>query len=110
VAVGHGNDTGLVERQHEANFLLVGNGADELLAARSRQTENILDAVIHRDLQVGLRYGSLSAAVVRHLEISPFLANCSGYINDLVQKFNRSRFNRSLSSSRAKSSNRNLEH
>ena len=54
ITVRHGNHAGLVQREHEADFLLIGDGADKLLAAGARQTENIIDAVVYRDLEIGL--------------------------------------------------------
>ena len=55
VTVGHGDDAGLMHRQNEADFFLIGDGADEFLAAGAGQTENIFDAMGGGDFQIGLR-------------------------------------------------------
>ncbi len=82
VAIRHGNHAGLMEREHEANFFLIGDGADKLLPARSRQTKNIIDAVVHRDLEIGLRRCFLLRASFSHLNL--LLYNC---VERIVQKF-----------------------
>ena len=71
VAIRHGDHAGLVQREHEADFFLIGDGADKFLPAGAGQTENIIDAMVHRDFEISLGYGSLLAAIFSHLATSP---------------------------------------
>ena len=54
VTIGHGDYAGFMERQDEADFFLIGDGADKFLAAGAGQTENIFDAMCRRDFEVCL--------------------------------------------------------
>jgi hypothetical protein len=63
-----------MERKHESDLFLIGDGADELLTACSWQTKNVIDAMVHRDLEVGLGHGFLLTAVSRHILFSCAIA------------------------------------
>ncbi len=54
VAIGHGDHAGFMESEDETDLFLIGDGADEFLAAGAGQPENIFDAVRGRDFEVGL--------------------------------------------------------
>ena len=73
-----------MERKYEADLFLVGDSADELLAACSRQTKNIINAMVHGDLEIGLRYSSL-LTVSSHI---PFSSRC---VQHSIKKLKRSK-------------------
>jgi hypothetical protein len=79
-----------MERKHEPNPFLVGNGADEFLAARSRQTKNIIHTMVHRDVEIGLRDGVL-LTVSSHILFSSMRA-FSVSLNLIVEGPNRGWF------------------
>src|SRR3990167_1465233 len=64
--IGHGDHAGLMEGENKTDPFLLGNSPDELLAARPRQPENVLDPVRRSHLQISLRGGSFSASRVGH--------------------------------------------
>src|SRR5688500_7021846 len=73
-----------MERKHEADLFLIGDGADELLTACSRQTKNLINAMVHGDLEIGLRHSSLLTVSSHNL----FSSRC---VQHAIKKLKRSK-------------------